>query len=122
MGTSSSTPAPMQANQPGAFRGMSLTFVVVLLAVLGITISSLLLSLSQGTQRRLWEDQQFHALADLEPKGETSKTEEPKTLTERRQSIQKELENMQKTQDSLMSVFLLGSGAIVGLLTGKLIS
>jgi hypothetical protein len=112
----------MQANQPGAFRGMSLTFVVVLLAVLGITISSLLLSLSQGTQRRLWEDQQFHALADLEPKGETSKTEEPKTLTERRQSIQKELENMQKTQDSLMSVFLLGSGAIVGLLTGKLIS
>jgi hypothetical protein len=123
MGTSDASPvAAIGANQSGGLRGMSWTFLVILIAVLAITLGSLTLSLQQGTQRRIYEDQQYHALADLEPKGETSKVDEPKSLTDRRATVKSEVDSMQKTQDNLMSVFLLGSGAIVGLLTGKLIS
>lgn len=108
--------------QGTGFRGMSWTFLVVLLAVLLITLGSLLLSLRQGDQRRVYEDTQYRVLSEIEPKGETSKSDEPKSLTDRRATVKAEVESMQKTQDSLMGVFLLGSGAIVGLLTGKLIS
>ena len=101
---------------------MSGAFVVILVCVLIITVGSLVLSLWEGDQRRRYEDTQYHALADLEPKGETSKATESKSLASKRETVQKEVESMQKTQDSLMGVFLLGSGAIVGLLTGKLIS
>ena len=108
--------------QGTGFRGLSWTFLVVLLAVLLITLGSLVLSLQQGNQRRIYEDQQYHALSEFEPKGETTKSDEPKSLTDRRANVKAEAESMQKTQDSLMGVFLLGSGAIVGLLTGKLLS
>ena len=106
----------------GSFRGLSATFVVVLLAVLLITIGSLVLSLREGDRRRVYEDQQYEEIQNSEPKGETSTDAEPQALKTKRDQVQKEVESMQKTQDSLMGVFLLGSGAVVGLLTGKLIS
>ena len=121
MGTSNTSPAAPTVPSAG-FRGMSWTFLVILFTVLLITLGSLLLSLQQGKERRIYEDQQYHSLSELEPKGETTKSDEPKSLTDRRATVKAEVDSMQKTQDSLMGVFLLGSGAIVGLLTGKLIS
>lgn len=109
------------AGSGGQSKGLSATFLVVLSAVLAITVGSLILSLREGDRRRSYEDQQYLEIQNGEPKGETAKDAEPKSLTTKREQVQKEADSMQKTQDSLMGVFLLGSGAIVGLLTGKLI-
>jgi hypothetical protein len=120
--TTTATAAAGGGGNGGSSKGLSATFVVVLLAVLLITIGSLVLSLREGDRRRAYEDQQYQEIQNSEPKGETSKDAEPESLKTKRDQLQKEVESMQKTQDSLMGVFLLGSGAVVGLLTGKLIS
>ena len=123
MGTTTTAVAPAGGGgNRGSSKGLSATFVVVLLAVLLITIGSLVLSLGEGDRRRAYEDQQYQEIQNSEPKGETSTDAEPQSLKTKRDQVQKEAESMQKTQDSLMGVFLLGSGAVVGLLTGKLIS
>ncbi len=94
------------------------TFYVVLTLVFLITVSSLALGLRKSDQRKAYVDQEVHRVESLTPKGDVKPSDLQNSEYEKN-LIREETNNQQNIITILMAVFQAGTGAILGLLTGR---
>jgi hypothetical protein len=93
-------------------------FYVVLAMVFLITVTSLGLALSRSTVHQEWVNQEMARIESTTPKGDVSQAEREKYL-EARNLFKEETNRLQNIITILLGVFQAGTGAILGLLTGK---
>jgi hypothetical protein len=115
--------APNPPNPPNA--GSDLAFYVVFSVVFAITVTCLGLGLWKASERTQFVNKETQRLTSLAPAGDVSNPPSAADL-ERKSNIERlkdmfneERNSQENTITILFGVFQAGTGAIIGLLTGK---
>jgi hypothetical protein len=105
-------PNPPNGNSDRAFY---FVFTVVFL----ITVTCLGLGLWKGSQRTQYVNQESTRLISRIPKGDVSNSPTPEDIQRQKDIFDHETNDQENLITILMGVFQAGTGAIIGLLTGK---